>query len=81
MRIGFVIPFYVMTRNIAQPLTPEAFTVDVSGINGVGATFTVCDPLNDKKVPLTVNSTAASEVNLTLTAADYPYMLIIQEAN
>jgi hypothetical protein len=75
----FVIPFYVMTRNIAQPLTPEAFTIDVSGINGVGATFTVFDPLNNTTVPLTVNSSAANEVNLSLTAADYPYLLIVQE--
>jgi hypothetical protein len=76
----FVIPFYVMTRDIAHhPLTPEAFTIDLSGINAVGATFTVYDPLNNSNVSLTVNSRKTNEVNLTLTAADYPYLLIVQE--
>jgi hypothetical protein len=76
----FVIPYYVMTVNITQPLTPEAFTIDVSGINAVGATFTAYDPLNNVSVPVKVNSRATNEVNLTLTAADYPYLLIVQEA-
>jgi hypothetical protein len=76
----FVIPFYVMTRDIQQPLTPEKFTIDVSGIDAVGATFTVYDPLNETTVPKTINSRAANEVNLTVTATDYPYLLIVTEA-
>ena len=76
----FVIPYYVMTVNIAQPLAPETFTIDFTGVNGTGATITAYDPLNNVTVPVTTNSASSNEVNLTLTAADYPYLLIVQEA-
>ena len=75
----FVIPYYVMTRNIAQPLTPESFQIDFSGIRADGAKVRVYDPLNDVSVPVTVDSRAGDELVLTLQATDYPYLLIIDE--
>ena len=74
----FIIPYYVMTRNIAQPLIPESFEIEFTGIHTKGATMSVYDPLNDVSVPLTVDS-AGDDLRLSLTAADYPYLLIIDE--
>jgi len=76
----FVIPYYVMTRNIAQPLTPESFEIDFTGIHADRAKVRVYDPLNDVWVPVTVDSAAEDELILTVTAADYPYLLTIDEA-
>jgi len=75
----FVIPYYVMTRNIAQPLTPESFQIDFTGIHAAWAKVSVYDPLNDVSVPVAVDSRAGDELILTVTAADYPYLLIIDE--
>ena len=79
-RHRFVIPYYVMTRNIAQPLTPESFQIDFTGVHAKQATVSAYDPLNDVSVPVTVDSAAGDELVLTVTAADYPYLLIIDEA-
>jgi hypothetical protein len=76
---GFVIAYYVMTRDVQTALTPEKFTIDVKGMNGAGAQFSSYDPLNNKDVPVAVNSFNDSIVNLTLTATDYPYLLTVQE--
>jgi len=76
----FVIPYYVMTRNIAQPLTPETFEIKFTGVHAKGASISVYDPLNDVSVPVVVNSATGNELTLTVTAADYPYLLIINEA-
>jgi hypothetical protein len=75
----FVIPYYVMTRNIAQPLTPETFEITFTGIHTKGASVSVYDPLNDVAVPVVVNSATGDQLTLTVTAADYPYLLIINE--
>ena len=75
----FVIPYYVMTRNLAQPLIPEKFTLKLGGIHGSRATITAYDPLNDAVVPVTVKNAGVNAVTLIVTAADYPYLLIIQE--
>jgi hypothetical protein len=69
-----------MTRNIAQPLTPESFEIAFTGIQAKGASVSVYDPLNDVAVPVVVNSVAGDKLNLTVTAADYPYLLIINES-
>jgi hypothetical protein len=75
----FVIPYYVMTRNIAQPLTPESFQIAFTGVQAKGASVSVYDPLNDVAVPVVVNSATGDKLTLTVTAADYPYLLIINE--
>jgi hypothetical protein len=49
--------------------------------NGIGATVTAYDPLNDWAVPVSTNPGTANSVNVSLATLDYPYLLIIQEAN
>lgn len=75
----FVIPYYVMTRDVRKDLAPEEFTVQVSGINGKKAVVSVYDPINNRQVPVKVVIRATDRLKLTLMATDYPYLLIVQE--
>lgn len=78
----FVIPYYVMTANIANPMTAwEIFQVNIQGINGIGATVTAYDPLNGTALPCMTNPGTANTVSVNLVAADYPYLLVIEEAD
>ncbi len=76
----FVIPYYVMTRDVMRDLPAEAFTVKIGGIHALGATVTAYDPLRDQPVPVTVTARQTNAVTLKLPASDYPYLLLIQEA-
>lgn len=76
----FVIPYYVMTRDLAHKLKPENFTVGIEKVKGTDASVTVYDPIEDRVVPVTVKSRESDSLTLELTAADYPYLLTIQEA-
>ncbi|MCC6176218.1 MAG: hypothetical protein IT305_13005 [Chloroflexi bacterium] len=76
----FVIPYYVMTRDVLQPLTPEQFTVRLDGLHGTGATVTAYDPVRDTDVPVEVVASSANSLTVRLTAADYPYLLTVQES-
>jgi hypothetical protein len=75
----FVIPYYVMTRDITKDLPPEKFTIQISKLQAQGATVNVYDPLNDRTLPVTVDRRGRDFLKLTLSATDYPYLLIIQE--
>ncbi len=76
----FVIPYYVMTRDVMKDLTPEQFTVQIKGVKGIGASVSAYDPLKNKTVPVIVNQKGSDNLSLTLTATDYPYLLTVQEA-
>ena len=80
----FVIPYYVMTRDIGQKLPPEKYNVTISGLhgisNGINAKFAAYDPLLDTDIPVTVVKRTDNSLTLTLTATDYPILLIVQEA-
>ena len=75
----FVIPYYVMTRDVTKDLTPEKFTIQISQLEAQGATVSVYDPMNDRTLPVTINSRGSDFLNLSLNATDYPYLLIVQE--
>jgi hypothetical protein len=75
----FVIPYYVMTRDIKQSLPPESYQVQISGIKGETAKVSAYDAMNDRTVPVKVDRQTANSLTLTLSATDYPYLLIIQE--
>jgi hypothetical protein len=75
----FIIPYYVMTRDITKDLAPEQFMVQIKGIKGEGASLTAYDPINNKDVPVVVNNKGADTLSVTLTATDYPYLLTIEE--
>jgi len=76
----FIIPYYVMTRDITKDLPPEQFTVQIKGLKGDGASVTAYDPINNKEVPVVVKGKAQDSLSVNLTATDYPYLLTVQEA-
>lgn len=76
----FVIPYYVMTRDVAKDLAPENFTLTVGGLHGGGATVTAFDPISNRPVTVSIVRRAPNALTLKLTAADYPYLLTVQEA-
>jgi hypothetical protein len=75
----FVIPYYVMTRDVMVPLSPEKFTVRIRGVHGTNADISAYDPLKNATVPVGVVQRDAGGMTLVLTAADYPYLLTVQE--
>ncbi|NJP08793.1 MAG: hypothetical protein HC866_04335 [Leptolyngbyaceae cyanobacterium RU_5_1] len=75
----FVIPYYVMTRDVTQDLPPEQYTLKVSGLNGNAKSVEVYDPLGDRTIPVTIDRRRENSMELTVTATDYPYLLIINE--
>ncbi len=76
----FVIPYYVMTRDVLRPLAPEQFTVRLGGLRGTGATVTAYDPIRDAEVPVDVVAAGPDSLTVDVTAADYPYLLTVQES-
>lgn len=76
----FVVPYYVMTRDVTKDLAPEQFTVQINGVRGSGASVTAYDPIKNRTVPVVVNSRGANSLSIKLTATDYPYLLTVQES-
>lgn len=77
----FIIPYYVMTRDVMKNMPPEQFTVQIEGLRGSGASVTAYDPINDKDVPVVVKGKGLNRLDLILTATDYPYLLTVEEAH
>lgn len=77
----FIIPYYVMTRDVAKDLPPEQFTVLIKGLKGENASISAYDPIKNKDVPVVIKSKGLDSLELVLTATDYPYLLTVQEAN
>lgn len=75
----FVIPYYVMTRDITKDLPPEKFAIQISNLQAQGTTVSVYDPLHDRTLPVTIDRRGSDFLKLTVFATDYPYLLIIQE--
>ena len=76
----FAIQYYVMTRDVRNDLAPEEYRVVLSGMNGTSATVTAYDPIRDVTVPVQVNARGSNTLDLTLTADDQPYLLIVDES-
>jgi hypothetical protein len=75
----FVIPYYVVTRDVLRTLPPEDFTVTITGLHGTGAAVTAYDPLQDTAVTANVVAASPSSLTVRLLASDSPYLLIVQE--
>jgi hypothetical protein len=71
----FVIPYYVMTRDVTKEFIPEVFTIRISGIKGTNASISAYDPINDHKVFSRIDHRSKDSLDLTLQTADYPYLL------
>jgi len=73
----FVIAYYVMTRLLAPPLSPEEFDLSLEGINPTSATC--YDPLTDASLPVTIAAAPQGGITLSIQATDYPLLLILDE--
>jgi hypothetical protein len=76
----FVIPYYVMTRDVLHSQAPETFTVRLDGLRGTGAAISAYDPVRGAEVPVEVVAAGPNSLTVRLSAADYPYLLSIQES-
>jgi len=76
----FVIPYYVVTRDIRRDLPPEKFTVAIRGLAGSGAKLSIYDPMLDRRTNASVLSDEKGTLKLELTAGDYPVLLEVEEA-
>jgi hypothetical protein len=74
---------------VTQSLIPEPFTIGLKGVSAASVRVSAYDPINDRAVPVTVNRGMPVTVNnsgfgdtvaVTVNAADYPYLLIIDDA-
>ncbi len=86
----FVIPYYVVTRDIRHvydasqmgghqyDMPAEAFTLTISGLQALD-TVSAYDPMTDQSVPVTVVSATGSTATLQVQATDSPRLLVIQE--
>ena len=74
----FVIPYYVMTRNLVPALSPEPYTITLSGLNAATTKVQCYDPIQDAYYPASVHVLGQS-VSITANAADYPYLLIVTD--
>lgn len=78
----FVIPYYVMTRDIFKDMTAEEYNVTIKGVKKKGISIAAYDPINNRSVPIKMmkNRQGADTILLSLPTVDYPYLLIIEEA-
>ena len=75
----FVIPYYVMTRDIMKDLIPEKFTLEVEAKELEGELqVEAYDPISDTIIPVEVKQ-QQRKLTLTVTATDYPCLLTIKE--
>ncbi|MBC7880911.1 MAG: hypothetical protein H7Y37_06205 [Anaerolineae bacterium] len=75
----FVIPYYVMTRDVMTNLPPENFTLTIGGVNGLGARLSAYDPITNQTIALTVTGRTSTSLTVVVSATDYPNLLTIQE--
>jgi len=89
----FVVPAYVMTRDIATnydtsapasdetrwDLPPESYQIQLGGIDGNAATVTAYDPLNDESVPAQIVASSPTSVTVQVQLTDSPRLLRITD--
>jgi hypothetical protein len=89
----FVIPTYVMTRNVAHLYRPDApesnptrydlpderFRLTIGGVSSANATVTATDPLGHRSVPVDVLSRSGGQLEVELPVTDSPRLLTIDE--
>jgi hypothetical protein len=89
----FVVPAYVMTRNMDTDYNPSAPSTDVTrfdlpdetyrltvgGLNTANLSVTATDPITGASVPVTIVSTSGSTAVLQVPLTDYPRLITIQD--
>jgi hypothetical protein len=88
---SFVVPAYVMTRNVAQlyepgapstdlaryDLPPEAFRLEIGGVDGANASVQAYDPLYDRAVAAKIVARTATTITVQVDLTDSPRLIRI----
>jgi hypothetical protein len=74
----FVIPFYMMTPDMGKKQADQNFSLDILGINSIGASAKVFDPFTNVSTTTTFTG-SNNNIALTVPTADYAKFLIIEE--
>lgn len=89
----FVIPAYVMTRNMGTlykpsapatdltryDLPPETYRLTVGGLHTANLTATASDPLTGASVPVQVTATSSTTAVLEIPLTQYPRLITLQD--
>jgi hypothetical protein len=89
----FVVPVYVMTRDMATlyrpaaaasdvtryDLPPESYRFTIGGVNAAALQATATDPMTGQSVPVTVVSRSESTAVVQMNLTDYPRLLVLQD--
>jgi len=89
----FVVPAYVMTRDMAKvyntsapttdvtryDLPPESYQLTVGGVNAAALQASATDPLTGQSVPVTIVSRSGDSAVLQVDLTDYPRLLVLQD--
>jgi hypothetical protein len=89
----FVVPTYVMTRDMAKlynptasatdvtryDLSPEAYRLTITGVDSATLQATATDPITGQSAPVTVVSRSGSTAVLQLDLTDYPRLLVLRD--
>jgi hypothetical protein len=90
----FVVPYYVMTRDVDQvqrpeepstdparyDLPPEPYRLAIGGIDGEATAVEASDPLSGESVPVEVFSRSRDQIVVKVPATDSPRLLTLQES-
>jgi hypothetical protein len=89
----FVIPVYVMSRDVAgiqnpakAPTDPtrfdlpgERYLLDIGGVDGRQASVSMSDPLTGRTIPVTVMARGTNSIGVKVPVTDSPRLLTIEE--
>lgn len=88
----FVIPVYVMTRNVVEDYKPDAptdptrfdlpeerYRLEIGGVHGVGASVSALDPATGDSTPVELVSAGEDEIVVDVEVTDSPRLLTIEE--
>jgi hypothetical protein len=86
----FVVPVYVMTRNVEQEyeggssptrfdLPAEKYKMVIGGVYGQGATASATDPLTGATVPVQIVGHSAESITVEMEVTDSPRLLSIED--
>jgi hypothetical protein len=68
-----------MTRDVITNLPPENFTLKIGGVNGLVSRVSTYEPIKNQTVAIKVSGRTRNSLTVVVSAADYPYLLTIQE--
>jgi hypothetical protein len=75
----FVVPYYVMTRDVFVDMTDETFQVVVGGLTSERLRVEAYDPVADRAVPSRVVASDGTTATIAVSATDSPRLLRIVE--